>query len=96
LLNCIRNGLLIALETDQLELVYLSDQRRIIAFRVGQSETQITREIGSIFNAIHHRVVKAKDPAVVGSTLKEGATIITRYQRLLKSLNAAGIPAKGF
>jgi hypothetical protein len=51
-LNCIKNDPVIALKIDPLELAYLSDQRRILAFQVGQSQTQISRKIGSIFNAI--------------------------------------------
>jgi hypothetical protein len=42
------------------------------------------------------RVLRPKDAAVVGSALNEGATIITRDEKLLRFLNAAGIPVQKF
>jgi RHS repeat-associated protein len=42
------------------------------------------------------RVLRGKDAAVVGSAIKEGAVIITKDSKLLKFLNAAGIPARGY
>ncbi len=42
------------------------------------------------------RVLRSKDAAVVGSAVNENATIITRDQRLLKFLNAVGIPVQWF
>lgn len=45
---------LIALKIDPLETAYLSDHYRILAFQVGQCETQTSQKIGSIFNANQH------------------------------------------
>ncbi len=42
------------------------------------------------------RVLRDKDAAVVGSAVKEGIPIITRDARLLRFLQAAGIPVETF
>jgi hypothetical protein len=42
------------------------------------------------------RVLKAKDAAVVGSAAREGVPLVTRDERLLKFMQAAGLPVESF
>jgi predicted nucleic acid-binding protein len=42
------------------------------------------------------RALKAKDAAVVGSAVREGVPVVTRDERLLRFMKAAGIAVETF
>jgi RHS repeat-associated protein len=63
---------------------------------VGQAATELQIAELQAQAQVLGRVLRAKDAAVVGSAINEGATVITRDQQLLKFLNAAGIPVQAF
>ena len=57
-----------------------------------EAEIKTLREQATLIG----RVLRAKDAAVAGSAVKEGAVIITRDEKLIRFLNAVGIPASRF
>jgi len=71
---------------------FLAERGGHIGKAATEAEIQALRNQATLIG----RVLRAKDAAVVGSALKESAVIITRDEKLIRFLNAVGIPASRF
>jgi hypothetical protein len=64
--------------------------------RLGQAATAEQIQALQAQAQVIGRVLRAKDAAVVGSAVREGAPLITRDQRLLRFLEEVGISSESF